>query len=131
MNKSILEVINWSEPIIENFSSENSVNVAHVEYKTSGWLNGKLTSTYIIHYAAYDPQNPHEAQSTFTGYTIFNGEINGKSGIVVFSEIGEHSNGLVSNLTIKLNTATQELESLTGSAQYTFENGQVVLLSDF
>lgn len=131
MNKTILEVTKWNEPVIENFSSENSVNVAHVEYKASGWLNGKLTSTYVLHYTAYDPQKPHEAQSTFTGYTRFDGDVNGKTGSIIFAETGRHDNGLVSNLTIKPDTATNELGDLKGNMQYTFEHGQVVLLTDF
>lgn len=131
MNKTILEVTNWNEPVIENFSSENAVNIAHVEYKASGWLNGKLTSTYVLHYTVYDPLKPHEAQSTFTGYTRFDGDINGEKCNIVFVETGEHANGLVSNLTIKSNTATDGLVNLKGNAQYTFENGQVVLLTDF
>ena len=131
MNKTILEVTKWIEPVIENFSTENSINVAQVEYKASGWLSGKLTSTYVIHYTVYDPQKPNEAQSTFTGYSQFVGKINREKCSVVFTEIGEHSNGLVSNLTIKPCTLVGDLANITGNAQYTFENGQVVLLTDF
>lgn len=73
----------------------------------------------------------HMNKTIFTGHTKFDGEINGKKGSVVLVENGEHSNRLLSNFTIKPSTATGRLVNLKGNAQYTFENGQVVLLTDF
>ena len=132
MNKTILEVLLWDEPVIKDFSAENAVNIAKAKYKSSGWMRGTFTSVYLIHYTIYNPQKLHEARSTFTGYTIFEGIINGKVGSITFLETGEHSeNGLISRMTIKPDAATNDFIGLEGSSKYTFENGQITLLTEF
>ncbi len=132
MNKTTLEVLSWNEPLIEDFSAENAVNVAKAKYKSTGWMRGTFTSVYLIHYTIYNPQKLHEVRSTFTGYTIFSGIINGKAGSITFLETGEHSkNGLISSLSIKPEAATNDFMGLEGSGKYTFENGQIILITEF
>lgn len=131
MNITVLEVVTWEEPIIENFSYENSVNIAQVEYIASGWLTGKLMATYVIHYLDYNPENPAESHSTFSGYTVFEGEIAGRKGKIVFGEHGSNINGVVSNLTIKEGTGSGRLRDLDGEGQYTVENNQIILRTNF
>ena len=132
MNKTTLEVLSWDESLIEDFSVENSVNIAKVKYKSTGWMRGTFTSVYLIHYVIYNPQKLHEVRSTFTGYTIFSGIINGKVGSITFLETGEHNkNGLTSTLSIKPDAATNAFIGLEGNGKYTFENGQIILITEF
>ncbi|MGL4589367.1 MAG: DUF3224 domain-containing protein [Mycoplasmatales bacterium] len=131
MNKSILEVTGWDEPKIENFSNENDLSVAHVTYIVKGWLEGTIKACYVIHYTNYDENNPHAAVSTFTGYSKFKGEINGKAGTIVFLEAGEYASGLFSKLTIKPETATGAFVNLEGKASYSIMEKMVVLETEF
>lgn len=132
MNETILDVNSWNEPTIDNFSYTNSINIAQVKYSANGKLNGTMSATYVLHYKSYNPQELHTSKSTFSGFVIFEGEIYGKKGSVVFEEKGEHSEqGLYSKLIIKENTATGDLININGSAQYTFCNNQVILTDNF
>lgn len=128
MQKTIMDVLTWDEPLLNDFSESNAITIAKVKYHVSGYLNGTITSNYIIHYTHYDANNPHNAESTFTGYSLFEGEIEGHHTILTLLENGSHtSSGLLSNLVIKESANTK----LTGKASYSFKDNQVVLESDF
>lgn len=129
MNKTVLEVLSWNEPVIENFSEENSINIAKVEYKATGHLEGKISSVYVLHYTNYNSEALHEAKSTFTGYSIFTGIINDNNSRIVFYENGKHENGLESTLSIK--KVDSELSNISGLGKYSLINGKVILETEY
>lgn len=131
MNKTILEVISWEEPQLEDALADNPVTVAKIRYKATGHLEGEMFATYLLYYTVYDKENPHQSKATFTGYTRFVGTVEGQAGEALFLENGQYGNGLSSCWTLMEGHSAGYFTHYQGSGSYSIEGGKVVLQTEF
>jgi len=105
---------------------------ASIEFVSSGAINGKFNVEYLLHYTNYDKSNQHNSEATYLGYMAFSGSMDGKHGSFVFEDKGTYTpSGPASELSIKLNTGTDDFEGISGTGKYYAENNVMVIEIDY
>ena len=118
----------WEEENLTTFPPEMPVAKASIIYEVTGAISGKLTVEYLLHYSCQDKENPHNSKATYTGYMLFVGTVNGKSGSFVVEDKGNYTKaGPVSVLSIKPATGTDELCGISGNGGYGFSDGKMII----
>ena len=127
-----LTVSKWDEKNCGDVSNNMVMSRASIVYNITGDIQGEFIVEYLLHYTNYNTENQHNSEATYTGYMVFSGTINGKSGTFVLEDKGAYSAaGPVSDLTIKANTGTGGLSGISGTGRMFAEGSGMVIKIDY
>lgn len=115
MKISYFVVKNWEE----SFSIQKNVAHAKAKYSITGDLNGEIDVDYSIFYLYYDSEEIHNSSSKFTGFAVFNGEIEDKKGTFVMEDCGEFINkNYKASVKILNGSGTGDFINISGYGSY-------------
>jgi len=135
----------WDEKKIGG-SAEKPVSSVSAVFSVSGGLTGKLNVEYVMYFTYTDKDDPHNSKAIYTGYMLFDGtingksggkntngkpgneKINGKSGSFAAEDKGEYTPaGPKSGLSIIPGSGAGGLKSISGKGGYGFKDGKMII----
>ena len=130
--KSEFKVTKWDEINCGEPVNGMTGARASIEFTSSGAINGKFDVEYLLHYTNYDKANQHNSEATYLGYLTFSGSMDGKRGSFVLEDKGAYTpTGPASELSIKVNTGTDDFAGISGTGKYYAENNAMVIEIDY
>jgi len=130
--KGEFKVTQWNETNLEGFSADMPVSRASVVYEAWGEIKGTFRVEYIMHSVKFDPNDPHNSETTYLGYMMFTGAIAGKTGSFILEDKGVYAaSGPASDLVIKPGSGTGDLAGIGGSGKYYAEGEKMIMEIDY
>jgi hypothetical protein len=112
-------VTKWDEHQYQLIEEHKKLTKATVEFEFNGDLKGTAFVEYLMFYSSFDSEDMHASEAQYRGQMRVVGNLNGKNGSFVLSDIGTFKSGIAKSTVVVIpGSGTGELSNIMGDGSY-------------